>query len=131
LPLNEDNVEGKYERFFVVLLPTKQQQALFTTIDGNFRIIMKVLCSMFRIGLVDCIVTSTHLTLALDIPEGYAANEFVGQLKKASTLIIEKKYGPGLTATKTEAFTFWRDELLVTTPELVDTEIKVFIHSIL
>ena len=131
MPLDEDYSEGKYERFFAVLLPTEHQHALFTEIGGNFKIIMKVLCSMFKIGLVDCIVTPTHLTLALDIPEGYDANEFAEQLKKASALIIEKKYGPGSTATETKAFSFWRDEQLVTIPELVDTEIKVFINSVL
>ncbi len=131
LPLDEDYSEGKYERFFVVILPTEQQRTLFAEIDEDFRTIMKVLCSLFRIGLVDCIVTRTHLTLALDIPEGYDPNEFVEQLKRASTLIIEKKYGPGPATPEAEALTFWRDEQLVTTPELVDTEIKGFINSIL
>ena len=127
LPLDND-FEGSYQRYFSVILPTKQQQILFTEIGENFRVIMKVLCSMFKIGLVDCIVAKTHLILALDIPEGFSADEFVEQLKKASSAIIDKKYGS--VTMETEVFIFWSDKQLITVPELVDIEVKEFIDTI-
>jgi biofilm PGA synthesis protein PgaD len=128
LPVEDEQSEQNFERIFVVFLPAKLQHALFNKIGHDFRIIMKVLCSIFSIGLVDCIVNENHLLLALDIPEGYELIDFAEQLKKASTLIIEKKYWS--ESGESDTFTFWRDEQLVTTPELVDIEIKEFLGKV-
>ncbi len=126
LPVEDEQSEQNFERIFVVFLPGKRQHALFNKIGNDFRIIMKVLCSIFSIELVDCIVNENHLLLALDIPEGYEPDEFAEQLKKASTLIIEKKYQ--LESDNSAIFAFWRDQQLVTTPEFVDIQIKEFLR---
>ncbi len=128
LPVEDEQSEQNVERIFVVFLPVKQQHALFNKIGNDFRVIMKVLCFTFSIELVDCIVNENHLLLALDIPEGYEPIEFAEQLKKASTLIIEKKYGSALA--ESDTFAFWQDKQLVTTPELVDIQIKDFLGKI-
>ncbi len=128
LPPEDHRFEGNYQRLFVIILPAEQQRLLFTEIGENFRDIMKILCSMLKIELVDCIIAKTHLTLTLDIPEGFAADEFVKQLKNASAAVIDKKYGS--VTTGKEAFIFWSDKQLITVPELVDIEVKEFTSSI-
>ncbi len=127
VPLEDEQSEQELERIFVAFLPVKKRQVLFNNIGNDFRIIMKVLCSIFSIELVDCMVNDDYLSLTLDIPQGYEAIEFAEQLKTASTLILEKKYRSEFD--RSETFDFWRDEQLVTTPELVDVQIKEFLRT--
>ncbi len=119
LPKGEEAGQD-FQRYYIILVPKQTNAVQFINDNTDFKGIMSVLCTVFKIRFVSCEHTKYNLYLAVDIPVAFKIKALVKQLKSGSSSVINKKN----TNHQGKSEMFWYSKYLVSRHQLPEQKIQ-------